>query len=99
MSVADAGYWENNVWTWDVQNLFSEEDEDDIPLVQFLTDLILHYDMVQDVQDVFVWVVNDDEGFSVKSCAREIRIGREGTGVGVLVLNKLKFMWNLEAPS
>ncbi|XP_058732868.1 uncharacterized protein LOC131604449 [Vicia villosa] len=46
MSVAEAGHSENSVWYWDVQDWFSGEDEDDLHLVQLLTYLILHFDLV-----------------------------------------------------
>lgn len=90
MSLTDVCHWENNG---------CNEDEGDIPLVLFLTDLILHYDMVQDVQDVLMWAVNEYEGFLVKSCAREITKRGEGIVVEVLMLNKLNFMGIQEAPS
>lgn len=99
ISVAEAGHWENEEWWWDVHNRFSSEEEKEVDLLQFLVTQLAQVRFMQKEIDRFKWAINVEEGFSVNSCAAMIRKRGELPLLEEAELKKLKFLWNLEAPS
>ncbi|XP_058750811.1 uncharacterized protein LOC131623820 [Vicia villosa] len=99
MSVADVEHWEEEEWTWVAQHWFSIDDDKDQFLIMDLLDHISNIQLVQGERYIVVWAANENEGFSVKSCAIAVRSRMEIFNGGEDNLNKLKFLWKIEAPS
>ncbi|XP_058749960.1 uncharacterized protein LOC131622973 [Vicia villosa] len=99
MSVSEAGHWRDGEWLWDVQNWFYGEEEEEFFLIQMLLGLLVNVPMVQNEEDSFEWEPDKYGGFTVSSCAKEIKKRGAEQGVDSAVAAKLNLLWNLKAPS
>lgn len=46
-----------------------------------------------------MWITDENNGFSVKGCAKEISKHDRGSGLHSLQLRKISFVWKLKVPS
>lgn len=55
------------------------EEEDDLFMLQYVTNMLQELPLVQTVKDVCYWSIEEEEGFTVKSCA--LKISKRGEGL------------------
>lgn len=100
MSVAEAGYWEGENWEWQWESWLSEtkvEDEDLLSLLQQQLPRISRQNAVG--SDEVVWIADENSGFSIKGCAKELSNHDCGMGLQSLKLRRISFVCKLKVPS
>lgn len=86
-------------WVRDVGGWLKEQDDDDSVLVDMLLSQVQQTCLVYYGIDEFFWAENEENGFSVKSCAEEPRRRDLAERLQPAVLSKLRFMWKMKVPS